>query len=125
MNVVACVKLGYALFDSAMPTRDARRGRLYVLNDDPSALIHSSARDWLSHTYIGDNKHIKAGAPIADACDCLCCRRYSLGYLHHRFKINDTLCSRLATIHNLRTMARIAEGLRWSEARPRAGSFVE
>ncbi len=30
-NVLACFDLGYDLFDSAMPTRDARHGRLYAL----------------------------------------------------------------------------------------------
>ncbi len=28
-NVLACFELGYGMFDSAMPTRDARHGRLY------------------------------------------------------------------------------------------------
>ena len=29
-SLVACVRMGYGLFDCALPTRDARRGRLYA-----------------------------------------------------------------------------------------------
>ena len=34
-NVAACAALGYTIFDSAMPTRDARNGRLYTFTSDP------------------------------------------------------------------------------------------
>jgi queuine tRNA-ribosyltransferase len=96
-------RLGYGLFDSALPTRDARHGRLYVLG---------TAGDAPSYVYANDNKHIKNDAPADPACDCLTCRRYALGYLHHLFKINDGLFMRLATIHNLRAMARLTASLR-------------
>ena len=112
-NILTCFRLGYGLFDSAMPTRDARHARLYVLDEVPT-WAPDLADDWLAYLYIGDNKHIKANRPISDRCDCLCCRHYSVGYLHHLFKIGDTLFFRLATIHNLRTMTRLTEGLRGS-----------
>jgi queuine tRNA-ribosyltransferase len=32
LNVVECTQMGYGIFDSAMPTRDARHSRLYVFN---------------------------------------------------------------------------------------------
>jgi queuine tRNA-ribosyltransferase len=35
-----------------------------------------------------------------------------VGYLHHLFKIGDSLSLRLATIHNLRFITRLVEGLR-------------
>ncbi|MBN2257316.1 MAG: tRNA guanosine(34) transglycosylase Tgt [Anaerolineaceae bacterium] len=111
-NVVACHDLGYALFDSAMPTRDARHGRLYRYNQpdgDPGAGLMG---DWMRYIYIDDKKHIKLDKPISDGCDCLCCRRYSLGFLHHLFKINDHLFYRLATMHNLRFMSQLEERLR-------------
>lgn len=103
-SIVECVKMGYEIFDSAMPTRDARHGRLYLLNADPSRLSFLS-EDWFSYLYAGDDKHIKNNQPISPWCDCLCCQRYSIGYLHHLYKVNDSLYFRLATIHNLRHMA--------------------
>ncbi len=107
LNVVECTKLGYGMFDSAMPTRDARHCRLY-------AFTHETALDdkWLTFIYANDDKYIKSDAPISRFCDCLCCKNYSLGYLHHLFKINDTLFFRLATLHNLRFMTQLTQRLR-------------
>ena len=110
-SVAACVGLGYELFDSTMPTRDARHGRLYTFRRDPAAapLVGS---DWFGYVYPGDDKHVKAAGPVSPHCDCPTCRRYSLGYLHHLFKLNDNLYFRLATVHNLRFMTMLMEHLR-------------
>jgi queuine tRNA-ribosyltransferase len=110
-NVAACARLGYGIFDSSMPTRDARHARLYAFTAE-AASADWSDRTWLAFVYAGDEKHVKARQPISDNCDCATCRRYSLGYLHHLFKIGDSLFFRLATIHNLRFMARLMEKLR-------------
>ncbi len=37
-NVAACYRMGYPMFDSAMPTRDARHGRIYTFTDLRHAL---------------------------------------------------------------------------------------
>ncbi len=105
-HVAACVRMGYGLLDSVMPTRDARHGRLYVWNG-PAGL----SGDSFSYLYVGDNRHIKAAGPVSPYCDGPCCRRYSLGYLHHLFKLGDGLYQRLATMHNLRFMAQLMERL--------------
>ncbi len=105
-NIVTCARLGYALFDGAMPTRDARHGRLYTF------LSEALEGEWFAYTYVHDRKHIKSDAPVSRFCDCPCCTRYSLGYLHHLFKINDSLYVRLATLHNLRFMVQLTERLR-------------
>ena len=57
--------------------------------------------NWWEYIYVEDKKHIKINRPISAFCDCHTCQRYSLGYLHHLHKVNDTLYFRLATIHNL------------------------
>ena len=110
-NVVACAGAGYGIFDSAMPTRDARHGRLYTFTSERPWLT-SVTGDWFAYVYVADEKHIKADGPISPWCDCPCCARYSLGYLRHLFKIGDGLYYRLATIHNLRCMSRLTELLR-------------
>ncbi len=110
-SVAACVGLGYELFDSTMPTRDARHGRLYTFRRDPAAAPLVGA-DWFGYVYPGDDKHVKAAGPVSPHCDCPTCRRYALGYLHHLFKLNDNLYFRLATVHNLRFMTMLMEHLR-------------
>jgi queuine tRNA-ribosyltransferase len=110
-NVVTGTRLGYALFDSTMPTRDARHGRLLVFKGDPEE-TSLDGTDWFSYLYPGDNKHVKAAEPVSRFCDCPICSRYSLGYLHHLFKLNDSLYFRLATLHNLRFMTQLMDRLR-------------
>ena len=109
-NVVESFRLGYWMFDSTMPTRDARHGRLFTFNTDPAHTALSG--DWFSYVYIGDKRHLKATRPVSEFCDCLGCRTYSLGYLHHLFKVGDPLYPRLATIHNLRFMMQLMDRLR-------------
>lgn len=113
-NVARCAQVGYVLFDSAMPTRDARHSRLYVFNVDPNQSTDESALlgDWFSYIRIQDKKHIKDAQPVSSFCDCLCCANYSRGYLRHLFKIGDGLYQRLATIHNLRFMNQLMDNLR-------------
>lgn len=110
-NVLACVRMGYTLFDSTMPTRDARHGRLLVFTRDPIESSLFRGTDWFGYVYPGDDKHVKSAQPVSRFCDCPLCTRYSLGYLHHLFKLNDSLYFRLATIHNLRFMTQLMEGL--------------
>jgi queuine tRNA-ribosyltransferase len=104
--------MGYALCDGAMPTRDARHARLYRFNLDPALPASRLVGDWFSFVYTLDDKHIKSTAPVSPYCDCPLCTRYSLGYLHHLFKVKDTLSLRLATLHNLRFMAQLTAHLR-------------
>jgi queuine tRNA-ribosyltransferase len=111
-NVLECARLGYDLFDGAMPTRDARHARLYAFRVDPTAPETHLVGDWFNYVYALDSRHIKANRPVSPFCDCLLCRRYTLGYLHHLMKVDDSLALRLATIHNLRFMTQLCAYLR-------------
>jgi queuine tRNA-ribosyltransferase len=117
-NVLACFDLGYPLFDSAMPTRDARHGRLYTFNYNDKASQAGLSGKWMDYLYIQDECHIKDRRPLSPYCDCLTCNHYSVGYLHHLFKINDSAFYRLATIHNLRFMVQLCQRLRLRKAGP-------
>ena len=124
-NVLACWDMGYGLFDSAMPTRDARHARLYAFTQPASAPQAGLAGDWMDYVYINDEQHIKADLPVSTGCDCLTCSRYSRGYLHHLFKMNDSLYFRLATIHNLRFMTELTERLRQRDIKPQGLAETE
>jgi queuine tRNA-ribosyltransferase len=47
------------------------------------------------------------GAP-EPGCDCHTCATYSAAYLHHLFKNDELLGYRLASIHNVRFLVRLA-----------------
>jgi queuine tRNA-ribosyltransferase len=111
VNVTACAAMGYGIFDSALPTRDARRGRLYTFTG-ANAQPTTHTNDWLRFLYITDDKFIKAKEPPSEYCDCLTCRHYSRGYLRHLYSANEAAFMRLATIHNLRFMVQLMERLR-------------
>lgn len=108
-NIITCHKIGYDMFDCSMPTRDARHARLYTFTHDTPDEDAFFNDKWFSYLYVNDNKYIKSALPISQQCDCLTCTHYSLGYMHHLFKINDSLFFRLATIHNLRFMVQLME----------------
>lgn len=111
-SVVACARMGYDIFDSALPTRDARQGRLLAFTADPQRPGFQLRGDWFTYVYLADRKHVKADTPISPGCQCYTCSRYSLGYLHHLHKLGETLVLRLATIHNLHFMAQLMELIR-------------
>lgn len=113
-NVLACYNLGYGIFDSAMPTRDARHGRLYTFANAPEPHDGGLSDKWLKYAYIADEKNIRADRPISPYCDCPVCEHYSFGYLYHLFKLGDNLFPRLATLHNLRFMTQLTERIQMS-----------
>jgi len=110
-NVVASYQLGYQMFDSAMPTRDARQGRLYCFNSD-EGFSSDPKGDWFDYVYITDNKYIKADVPLCEHSAADVSHRYSRGYLNHLFSINETTALRIATLHNLSFMNQLIARLR-------------
>ncbi|WP_322488571.1 tRNA guanosine(34) transglycosylase Tgt [Chloroflexus sp.] len=120
-SVVTCARMGYDIFDSALPTRDARQGRLLAFTADPHHPSFRLTGEWFTYVYLADRKHIKADHSISPGCTCFTCRHYSLGYLHHLHKIGETLALRLATIHNLHFMAQVMELIRRERNAAQAG----
>jgi queuine tRNA-ribosyltransferase len=91
------VSLGIDLFDCVLPTRLARNGALFT----PDGRINIKQR-----------RHAESHGPLEDACDCLMCREFSVAYVHHLFRSGEILGLRLASIHNLRFLARQIEAIR-------------
>jgi queuine tRNA-ribosyltransferase len=110
--ITRCTAMGYGIFDSAMPTRDARHGRLYTFKERATSQAMALHDKWFGYVYVNDKRHYKSSEPIEEACDCPTCEKYSLGYLRHLFKLNDGLFYQLATLHNLHFMARLMEKLK-------------
>ena len=95
-DILVGIAAGIDMFDCVMPTRNARNGHLFVAG---------------GHINIANTSHRDDGRPLAEACACEACRRYSRGYLAHLFRSKEILYYRLATLHNLQyylTLARAA-----------------
>jgi len=104
-NLKKTYEIGYDIFDCALPTRDARHGRLMRYTQPPQSIL--KGKDWFEYVYVHDKKYIKDTRPVSEYCDCPLCSHYSLGYLYHIFKTGDWLYQRLATLHNLRFMTQL------------------
>jgi len=93
------VARGVDLFDCVLPTRLARNGALFT----PDGRINIKHRRWRDHHQ-----------PLFAECDCPACTRFSAAYLHHLFRAGEILGLLLASLHNLRFLAREMETIRWS-----------
>jgi queuine tRNA-ribosyltransferase len=110
-HIVRCYQLGWRIFDCVLPTRDARHGRLYAFRATTLDEVDVRASGFYHHVYVRDERHKRQKRPVSAACDCPCCRQYSLAYLHHLFEVGDPLGLRLATMHNLRFYTQLIERL--------------
>jgi queuine tRNA-ribosyltransferase len=126
-NIVKLFFMGYQFFDCVLPTRDARHQRLYVFKANPANLDRAKLQqlanedrlgEVFGYLYINKAQHATDLAPVSEFCDCPICQKtgdkpqVSRAYLHHLFKIGDGSSFRLASLHNLRTYARVMEILR-------------
>jgi queuine tRNA-ribosyltransferase len=108
-DIVRLVAMGYDLFDVVLPTRDARHGRFYV----PSGYLYIKRA-----TMQFDER------PVDTSCGCYTCQNYSRRYLHHLWKINDTLFARLATIHNVFFYNQLMRNIRQAIQAERYAEFL-
>lgn len=109
-DLFLCVERGIDTFDCVTPTRQARRGILYLSPASGGTPANKFRMQLKTARYREDE------APIDPACSCPTCRVYSRAYLRHLFMANELSFFRLATLHNvafvLDLMARIRRALR-------------
>jgi queuine tRNA-ribosyltransferase len=58
---------------------------------------------------IKQRRFAEVHAPLDTECDCDTCTRLSAAYLHHLFRAGEILGLRLASVHNLRFLAKQVE----------------
>ena len=105
-SVFEAVARGLDTFDSVAPTRNARNGGVLARVDDDGTPLPTFRLNLKNARFADDLR------PIEQGCDCDTCRHHSRAYLRHLLKANEQLGQQLATIHNLRFMARLMEEIR-------------
>lgn len=110
-DIAYCVSIGWDLFDTVLPTRNARHGYLYVSEGEGE---DTKSFKKLSHDIlrIKNNKYKFDEKPVDSTCDCECCKTVSRMYLRHLLRMNEPSGFRLATIHNLRFYSKWMEKIR-------------
>ena len=106
-DLLEAISRGCDMFDCVAPTRNARHGTAWALDDGQINL--KGARFRLDRD------------PIDPECDCYTCRGYDRAYIRHLLVAGERLGHRLVSIHNLRFLLRLAGE---SRLRIRAGTFT-
>lgn len=105
-DIEYCTNLGWDLFDTVLPTRNARHGYLYVTSSHGDANFQN-----YDVLHIKTERYAFDESPVDTTCDCECCRTVSRAYLRHLLKLHDGAGHRLASIHNLRHYAKLMQRL--------------
>jgi queuine tRNA-ribosyltransferase len=108
MDLIDAVARGVDMFDCVLPTRNARRGTVFI----------SSGRLVVKNAGYADDPR-----PLDPACDCYTCRRFSRAYLRHLFACGELLGMRLASIHAVHHMIGLARAARRAVLERRYAAF--
>ncbi|MCA9560645.1 MAG: tRNA guanosine(34) transglycosylase Tgt [Myxococcales bacterium] len=106
-DLVEGVARGVDMFDCVMPTRNARKGGIFV--DGGRRKINLKNARFRDQT-----------DPLDPACGCYTCARFGAGYLRHLLLAKEFLAHRLLSIHNLHVYLDLMRQVRRAL---RAGTF--
>ena len=110
VDVIEAIGRGVDMFDCVLPTRNARRGTVFI---STGRLVVKNA------AYAHDRR------PLDPACACYTCRTFSRAYLRHLFAAGELLAMRLASIHAVHHMIGLVRRARAAIAAGRFASFRE
>ncbi|OGF13589.1 MAG: tRNA guanosine(34) transglycosylase Tgt [Candidatus Eisenbacteria bacterium RBG_16_71_46] len=108
VDVIESVARGVDLFDCVLPTRNARRGTVFV---STGRLVVKNA------AYAQDPR------PLDPECDCYTCRRFTRAYLRHLFAAGELLGMRLASLHAVHHMTQLVRRARRAIVEGRFAAF--
>ena len=93
-EIVEAIYHGIDIFDSRMPTQNARRGTLFTSK---------------GKLKIMNNKYDRDPKPLDENCDCFVCKHYTRAYLRHLLMQDEMNGKRLVTFHNLYYLQRLID----------------
>jgi queuine tRNA-ribosyltransferase len=108
VDVIEAVARGVDMMDCVLPTRNARRGTVFI---STGRLVVKNAA------------YAKDPRPLDPECDCYTCRRFSRAYLRHLFAAGELLGMRLASIHAVHHMIGLMRRARLAIIEQRYASF--
>ena len=97
VDLVEAVARGVDMFDCVLPTRNARRGTVFI----------STGRLVVKNAAYADDER-----PLDPECDCYTCTRFTRAYLRHLFAAGELLGMRLASMHAVHHMVSLARAAR-------------
>jgi tRNA-guanine transglycosylase len=115
-DILEGVARGVDTFDCVSPTRNARRGSLFISHEAGGCMENRFRMNIKAARFRED------GQPIDPGCSCPVCRTYSRAYLRHLYATSELSYFRLASIHNLHFMLGFMQQIRESI---KAGTFLQ
>jgi queuine tRNA-ribosyltransferase len=109
VDLVEAVARGVDMFDCVLPTRNARRGTVFI----------STGRLVVKNAAYADDPR-----PLDPACDCYTCANFSRAYLRHLFAAGEILGMRLASLHAVHHMVALARAARAAVREGRYRAFL-
>lgn len=94
LEILKGIALGVDIFDSRMPTQNARRGTLFTSN---------------GKLKITNEKYKFDESTIDEKCQCFVCKNYSKAFIRYQLIHNEPTGKRLATYHNLYFLTKLIE----------------
>ncbi|MFP4111720.1 MAG: tRNA guanosine(34) transglycosylase Tgt [Candidatus Woesearchaeota archaeon] len=95
-DILECISMGVDIFDSAYPTHVARHNTIFT-------------RDGILK--MNSPVHMEDKDPIDKDCDCFTCKNYTKAYVNHLMRVKEPLGMRLVSIHNIRFIQKMLEGV--------------
>jgi len=86
VEILESIEKGVDIFDSRMPTQNARRGTLFTSSGKLKIL---------------NKKHENSKEPIDKKCNCSVCKNYSRAYIKFLLSQDESVGKELASYHNL------------------------
>ena len=108
--ILDAVERGIDMFDCVLPTRIAR---------------HGTAMTTYGRKLLKNKEFEFDFIPLDECCDCYCCKNYTRAYLHHLIKAEEILGYKLLSMHNIRYLNRLTEGIREAIKEDRFLEFKE
>ncbi len=90
-DIKRCAMLGWDMFDCVIPTREGRHGRLFIETKNYKYKTINILNSKFATTF-GSINHYSSLLEL---------KQHSLAYLHHLFRLQESLGQRLASLNNL------------------------
>ena len=94
IEILRGITLGVDIFDSRIPTQNARHGTLFTSK---------------GNLKITNEKYKFDKSPIDENCNCFVCKNYSKAFIRYQLMNDEPTGKNLATYHNLYFLTKLIE----------------